>query len=765
MYPLDMFYTHDMDLGSAMIGGLGMGYGYGYGGMGMMNPYMLNTLGNSYLNAPAIVSQPQADVFVSHHKKDNTAEVLLAGAAVAGVGALLIGALLKKPSQAAQKVRTIFTKGAPEVHVPAHTPSPASASHSPSTSSASSASPVSSAPVATTRTPAPAAAPAPAPAPAIRPAASPAASTTSVVGKPPAPAKPAAAPAPAKPAASAPATPAAVPVAPTSKVSEVITDGSIKPFKGRVLGKYILDCERFDGKLHAYPANEILNTIIANNPFFQKYNAKGGWKIHLNVAEDLNDKLTRDVAEHLLKREDVDFKIGHGGCQQDGKGMVVYCGSWDKLNEVAKDIHQKFGDRIPQITNPKAAVMLDDIPIVGNVRARFEVSDLKANQHLVEDPISKKPIEERIFEQGGGRGIGALRQDLLPIVKHKVGDIMPDGKKLTQDVLDSMKIKATENASERASQMFGEDFHGSLGADKMKQLLGDSHRQYQAEHAVVKTPASAAKPVTPAKVTSTVATELDELNVAAKNYLDSRKAGMKKSYGDRMGCKDLNDPAFNVKFEEYWELHKNELVKDENLFIDFLTNTNKDKIQYSKSSKKYNDYSKEHLDYVRDYAKQKGYELVRTESGEIVQYDLVKIQTPVSAAKPVTPAPAPAAAVKPVAKKLSDIDQLGREVLEAEYFEHFWPDGKVIYPSAANYEEIFAQTFSQRLQALNDSIDKRLSEMPDGRVFGALTNRKEIRYMQARAQALGYKIVSIGSDEERAAHQLLKGKNPNPLIR
>lgn len=116
MFPLDMMYTHDMDLGSAMIGGYGLGYGYGYGGMGMFNPYALNTLANGYLNSPAINSQPQADIFVSHHKKDNTAEVVLTGAAVAGLGALLVGALLKKPSEAIQGVKTILKKVSPDKH-------------------------------------------------------------------------------------------------------------------------------------------------------------------------------------------------------------------------------------------------------------------------------------------------------------------------------------------------------------------------------------------------------------------------------------------------------------------------------------------------------------------------------------------------------------------------------------------------------------------------------------------------------------------------
>lgn len=80
-----------------------------------------------------------------------------------------------------------------------------------------------------------------------------------------------------------------------------------------------------------------------------------------------------------------------------------------------------------------------------------------------------------------------------------VGDILPNGQKLTQEGLNDMWVKITENASSKASEIFGEDFHGNLGSDKMKQLLGDYHRQYQAQKAVTPVPTAAVpvKPVTP----------------------------------------------------------------------------------------------------------------------------------------------------------------------------------------------------------------------------------------------------------------------------
>lgn len=380
----DMMYMYDTDLGSVMLGGYGMGYGYGY--PAMFSPY--SSLSNSYLNSPSINSQPNTDVFLSRHKKDNTAEVLLTGGTIAAVGALIIGVLLKKPSGGARTILRNITSDAHSAShaVPVHTPSVAS--------TASSAAP---APSVFTRTPA---------AP-VRPAAAP---TTPATGKPPV--------APSKPAATVATTPA--------KPAAVTSVTPTTPTK---------------------PAAVTSTTSAADKP---------------------------PVAP-------------------------------------AK----------PTATTPASAV--------GSTAS-----------------ASAKPA---------------------PVTTH---------------------------------------VHPAI-------------------------------------------TELNDVDVAAKNYFDSIKPGRKEYLRDKLEFKDLNDADFNVKFEEYWELHKNEMVEDENSFIDFLAGRNQDKIQYSKSNKKYNDYSKEHLDYVRAYAKQKGYELVRTDLGEAIQYDLVKIQTPAPAANPVTPTPALVTSAKPAA--------------------------------------------------------------------------------------------------------------------
>lgn len=201
----DMMYMYDTDLGSAMLGGCGgYGMGYGYGYPGMVNPYALNSLSNSYLGAPAINSQPNMDVFLSRHKKDNTAEVLLAGGTIAAVGALLVAALLKKSGNATKILRNATSEAHSASHIaPVHTPSSASAA-----SAAPASAPSTPATTIFTRTPAPVVRPA-TPAPGhTTPLATP------VTGKLPVAPVHTTPPAPARPASTAPA--AAAPVVPAS---------------------------------------------------------------------------------------------------------------------------------------------------------------------------------------------------------------------------------------------------------------------------------------------------------------------------------------------------------------------------------------------------------------------------------------------------------------------------------------------------------------------------------------------------------------------
>lgn len=283
MFPLDMMYTHDMDLGSAMLGGYGTGYGYGYGYPSMFNPYALNVFANRYSSSPVVNSQPNTDIFVSHHKKDNTAEVLLTGTTIAALGAILIGALLKKSSNTAQGIKTILKKAASEVHAPIHTPSTPSA-----------------APVPPARTPAPTPAPVPIAAPIAKPPVAPVKPVpASVTPVSPAPVKPAPATstmpvAPVKPAATTPA-PAAKPLTPTP------APATAKPAADSSVSARLPKLDQYKGEF-SRSADDYIYLASKNNPEIRKAYEDLG-QVHMaqvGLGSIINKLKCLDESEALL---------------------------------------------------------------------------------------------------------------------------------------------------------------------------------------------------------------------------------------------------------------------------------------------------------------------------------------------------------------------------------------------------------------------------------------------------------------------------------
>ena len=101
-----------------------------------------------------------------------------------------------------------------------------------------------------------------------------------------------------------------------------------------------------------------------------------GWKIHLAVSDNPEDALTGRVAafidEHRFR-----YKVGHGGTQEDGKGMTIYVGDRDTMEDLAQQLNDAFDDEIPE---PRGDVLGDDMQVVGKIRARFEnTQDMRVN--------------------------------------------------------------------------------------------------------------------------------------------------------------------------------------------------------------------------------------------------------------------------------------------------------------------------------------------------------------------------------------------------
>jgi len=100
-----------------------------------------------------------------------------------------------------------------------------------------------------------------------------------------------------------------------------------------------------------------------------------GWKIHLNVSPNKEDTLTGEVSSFLNSNR-VKFKVGRSG-GQEGKGMTIYIGDRDTMEDLAQELFDTYGERIPQATGE---TLTDDMAVVGMIRARFEnTSDYTRN--------------------------------------------------------------------------------------------------------------------------------------------------------------------------------------------------------------------------------------------------------------------------------------------------------------------------------------------------------------------------------------------------
>lgn len=122
-----------------------------------------------------------------------------------------------------------------------------------------------------------------------------------------------------------------------------------------------------------------------------------GWKIHLNVPPIATEKITSDIVV-FLKGKRFFFKVGRSS-GQEGKGMTIYVGDRDTMEDLANELDTLFGGKI---LPPVEETLTDDIPVVGKVRARFE----NVGHHL------KDQFGEDKYHQYGSLGVPYLLKDV-----------------------------------------------------------------------------------------------------------------------------------------------------------------------------------------------------------------------------------------------------------------------------------------------------------------------------------------------------------------
>ena len=102
-----------------------------------------------------------------------------------------------------------------------------------------------------------------------------------------------------------------------------------------------------------------------------------GWKLHLDVVPNNEDKTTSSISS-FLRKLDVDHKIAKGG--ENGKGMTVYVGSYDDAIKLAKEIESRYGKFVsepPIYTDQKK----EEIDLNNIVTGRFYLQDIFQTQY------------------------------------------------------------------------------------------------------------------------------------------------------------------------------------------------------------------------------------------------------------------------------------------------------------------------------------------------------------------------------------------------
>ena len=138
-----------------------------------------------------------------------------------------------------------------------------------------------------------------------------------------------------------------------------------------------------------------------------------GFKIHIPVIDDARDPLVKDITAYLderfgnIERSNEKggtyraniagkcgnvYKVGNGGDFCDGSGMTVYgrTSSQQEMNEIAKEIEEKFGKRIAEHRKVHGITLRDsDFCLTPNVTARFNAGN---NHTVVTLPDGKKSM-------------------------------------------------------------------------------------------------------------------------------------------------------------------------------------------------------------------------------------------------------------------------------------------------------------------------------------------------------------------------------------
>ena len=210
-----------------------------------------------------------------------------------------------------------------------------------------------------------------------------------------------------------------------------------------------------------------------------KYDFKNtGYKMHIPVAPNSNDPLTRKIADFLDKKFGLQpdyntqyyskggfYKVGSGGELEAGKGITLYGtnSSMHEMKELAKEIEQKFGKELEENVKKYNIQFEDPIKLSKSLQAKFAV-----HNHGYIPPNTKTDIEQTLMKCCNGNPSGAIPTRFFTTI---------DGKKL-ESIIDKGLSDIDKkfwfgDSTMYAIDNFGELFTGRIENGRVPQFIMD----------------------------------------------------------------------------------------------------------------------------------------------------------------------------------------------------------------------------------------------------------------------------------------------------
>ncbi|MDG1287485.1 MAG: hypothetical protein P8P30_07970 [Rickettsiales bacterium] len=217
--------------------------------------------------------------------------------------------------------------------------------------------------------------------------------------------------------------------------------------------------------------------FVSESPENRAVLAKGAkWKLHINVPDNRNDPLTKEITDYLLTRNDLSsFKIGVGdedflnnGNQPVYNGMTVYVGSHDEARKVAEEVSTKFANKLQEYENGKAPGQ--EMYVLPGISMRF---DAKSYAHA-----KNQDGDYQSYGKYGAGGISELSSDAAKT--RFCNQVLNSGGKYPFEGKEAEQVATYERLAKLNMDRLVDEFGDYLLGEDATQKYLDSGRKIEA---------------------------------------------------------------------------------------------------------------------------------------------------------------------------------------------------------------------------------------------------------------------------------------------